>query len=399
MAVKLGYKRTEVGTVPEEWDVRPLKYLAAISHGFGFQSRYFTDSGKYRLTTPGNFHEGGGFRDSGEKQKYYTGPVPDGYLLNEGDLIVAMTEQAEGLLGSAALVPLAGSYLHNQRLGKVRPLSSDVSVGFLYRIFNSAPYRARVRETAAGTKVKHTSPSRLLEIFVPIPPTRLEQDAVADALSDADALVESWEQTLSKKRLLKKAALQELLTGKVRLPGFTGDWPSVAFGSLYERVFDRSPLSSGDGGETGDYPLFISGGAPKWTDTALYRATEALIFSDGGVFSVRYFSGDFSVTDHCYTLTLRSEKASMAFLAAWFTLNERTLDRLTFKGSGLRNMSKAALGAIEVPQPELVEQTAIAAVLSDLDAELAVVEAKLAKARALRQGMMQDLLTGRIRLV
>ena len=155
-----GYKQTEVGVIPEDWDAKPLAGLAEIIHGFGFESQYFQSLGRYRLMTPGHFYETGGFRDVGDKQKFYDGPLPDGYLLSKDDLILAMTEQADGLLGSAAMVPTGGTYLHNQRLGKLKVLSPTVSDRFLYCVFNSKGYRAKVRETAAGTKVKHTSPSK-----------------------------------------------------------------------------------------------------------------------------------------------------------------------------------------------------------------------------------------------
>ena len=153
MELKAGYKHTEVGVIPEDWTSRPLVGLIAIIHGFGFQSRYFRSSGDFRLTTPGHFYESGGFKNIGQKQKFYDGPLPEGYLLSEDDLIVAMTEQSEGLLGSAAFVPTSGTYLHNQRLGKIKMLSTDVSKGFLYRLFNSRGYRSKLHETAAGTKV------------------------------------------------------------------------------------------------------------------------------------------------------------------------------------------------------------------------------------------------------
>jgi type I restriction enzyme S subunit len=183
VTIKNGYKQTELGVIPADWEVTPLTGLVVIQHGYGFQSQYFKPFGKYRLTTPGHFHETGGFRDVGEKQKFYEGPLPEGYLLSEGDLIVAMTEQADGLLGSAAIVPISNTYLHNQRLGKVKVLSPDLSIRFLYRVFNSKNYRAKVRETAAGTKVKHTSPSKLLEIPVPLPSTKAEQEAISTVLS------------------------------------------------------------------------------------------------------------------------------------------------------------------------------------------------------------------------
>ena len=83
MEVKPGYKQTEVGVIPEDWDAKPLVGLATIDHGFGFQSRYFRAVGEYRLTTPGHFHEAGGFRDVGDKQRFYDGPLPNGYLLSK----------------------------------------------------------------------------------------------------------------------------------------------------------------------------------------------------------------------------------------------------------------------------------------------------------------------------
>src|SRR5881397_3955144 len=126
MELKRGYKQTEVGVVPEDWNVRPLKGQVSIAHGFVFVSQYFSSSGAFRLTTPGHSHEEGGFRDIGDKQKYYAGPIPPGYVLEPGELIVAMTEQADGLLGSAAFVPDVRGYLHNQRLGLIKTLTEDV---------------------------------------------------------------------------------------------------------------------------------------------------------------------------------------------------------------------------------------------------------------------------------
>jgi len=283
----------------------------------------------------------------------------------------------------------------NQQLHAFIP-SSQVKAEFLLNVI--ASQKPQIGGLATKTAVPYLNKNNCNSIQIPLPPLVDEQEAIAEVLSDEDALIESLEQLLAKKRNLKQGAMQELLTGTKRLPGFSGKWSTVAFGTLYGKVFDRSPISSRDGKEHGAYPLFVSGGALKWTDTALYRATEALIFSDGGVFSVRYFSGNFAVTDHCYTLTLCPGKANMAFLYAWFRLNEQMLDCLTFKGSGLRNLNKAALASIEVPQPNLAEQAAIATILSEMDAEIAVLEAKLDKARQLKQGMMQELLTGKIRL-
>jgi type I restriction enzyme, S subunit len=225
MELKAGYKQTEVGVIPEDWRAESLKGKIEITHGYAFESKDFVSFGSYRLTTPGHFYETGGFREIGDKQKYCLDPVPKDYVLDQGDLIVAMTEQADGLLGSAAFIPLQGIYLHNQRLGRIKA-HSDIDIGYLFNVFNSINYRAKVRETAAGTKVKHTSPEKLLEIIVPLPPIA-EQRAIATALSDVDALLAKLNALIAKKRDLKQAAMQQLLSAQTRLPGFSGEWELV----------------------------------------------------------------------------------------------------------------------------------------------------------------------------
>ena len=91
-----------------------------VKHGFAFKGEYFSASGEYLVLTPGNFLEKGGFRVRDGKERFYHADFPQDYLLSEDDLIVAMTEQGEGLLGSAARIPAEGKYLHNQRLGLVK---------------------------------------------------------------------------------------------------------------------------------------------------------------------------------------------------------------------------------------------------------------------------------------
>ena len=398
MEVKPGYKQTEVGVIPEDWEAKPLVGLTAILHGFGFQSKHFTTFGKYRLTTPGHFHEAGGFRDVGDKQKFYDGPLPDGYLLREGDLIVAMTEQVDGLLGSAALVPDNGSYLHNQRLGKLRMLSPNLSTRFLYHIFNSPLYRAKVRETAAGTKVKHTSPTKLLEIAVPLPPTKAEQEAIAEALSDADALIESLEQLLTKKHQIKKGAMQELLTGKKRLLGFRRDWELKALGDI-AIAKKGSQLSRSLVTEHGKFAHLNGGMSPSGYTNNSNAIGGTIAISEGGnsCGHVQFMSEPYWSGGHCYSVIPNG--VDNRFLYHALKSEQPRIMGLRV-GSGLPNVQKTALFTFKLQLPkDPVEQTAIATILSDMDAEISALEAKLSKARQIKQGMMQELLTGRIRLV
>ena len=128
-----------------------------VKHGYAFQSKNFAESGPYIVLTPGNFFDTGGFKSKGEKEKYYIGDVPPNFILNKGDLLVVMTEQAEGLLGSPAIIPETNKYLHNQRLGLILELR-DIHKKFLYYLFNSKNVRAQIRAMSSGVKVRHTSP-------------------------------------------------------------------------------------------------------------------------------------------------------------------------------------------------------------------------------------------------
>src|SRR5205814_10652255 len=116
--------------------------LLEVKHGFAFLGEYFGSSGSHIVLTPGNFFDEGGFKSKGEMEKWYSGPIPTEYVMKEGDLLIAMTEQAEGLLGSSAIIPRSGLYLHNQRLGLIE-VKDDRSTDkrFLYYLFNYKPVR------------------------------------------------------------------------------------------------------------------------------------------------------------------------------------------------------------------------------------------------------------------
>lgn len=414
MELRSGYKRTEAGVIPEDWEAKPLRGCVSIAHGFAFSSKYFTAHGRFRLTTPGHFHEAGGFRDIGSNQKFYVGPVPVGYVLHRSDMIVAMTEQADGLLGSAALIPQDEYYLHNQRLGRVRTLSSEVDLGYLYYVFNSASYRAKVRETAAGTKVKHTSPEKLLEIFVSLPPAP-EQRAIAEALGDVDALLGGLDRLIAKKRDLKQAAMQQLLSGKTRLPGFDHTWEMKRFGEVAEMGSGGTPLST--------VPRYYHGNIPwvsisdmtrcgrlivrtEKTLTALGLANSAAqMFPAGTVLYAMYASlGECSIAgvQLCTSqaiLGIRVKDALNAEFLYYFLISLKPTVKMLAQQGTQSNLNKGMVENFRVPVPPLAEQTAIANALSDIDKELSYLEARRDKTHALKQGMMQELLTGKTRLV
>ncbi len=141
-----------------------------IKHGFAFLGKYFSDQGKYILLTPGNFYEEGGFKLRPEKDRYYLGVFPNDYLLKKDDLIIAMTEQGPGLIGSSAFIPGDNVYLHNQRLGLIDEINKNVfDKKYLYHLFNSRGVRSQIYGSVTGTKVRHTSPGRIYKVKVLVP--------------------------------------------------------------------------------------------------------------------------------------------------------------------------------------------------------------------------------------
>lgn len=204
----------------EGWAEKPLAELCDIKHGFAFKSEFFTSEGDYVVLTPGNFYESGGYRDRGEKQKYYAGDIPRGFILDEGDLLVAMTEQAAGLLGSPILVPESDKFLHNQRLGLVTkkpgvPWTNE----FFFHLFNTKKVRREIHDSASGVKVRHTSPTKIGDVVVSFPTAISEQRVIVSKLADlreeADRLESIYRRKLAALDELKKSLLHQAFNGEL----------------------------------------------------------------------------------------------------------------------------------------------------------------------------------------
>jgi type I restriction enzyme S subunit len=222
-----------------------------VKHGYAFKGEYFDSEGPYVLLTPGSFNEEGGYREQGEKTKFYTGDVPEGYVLDEGDLLVAMTEQTPGLLGSSAWIPEGERLLHNQRLGRIVDLDErHLNKRFLYYLFNTKHVRDQISATATGGKVRHTAPERIARVLFRRPPLDT-QNSIAAALSAYDDLIENNRRRMA---LLEEAARQLYREWCVRLrfPGHehTGitngvpeGWEKKTLGDLAEITMGQSPES------------------------------------------------------------------------------------------------------------------------------------------------------------
>ena len=157
--------------LPVGWEWARVGDVVSLKNGYAFKSSNFVQhKTTYVLTTPGNFFESGGFRDRGSKTKYYAGDVDPEFVLQPNDLIFPMTEQAPGLLGSAAFIPTdRRTYIHNQRLGKLSIHSeSTTSAEFVYWFFNSRYLRDELAKSCSGTTVRHTSPDKVLRVLIPV---------------------------------------------------------------------------------------------------------------------------------------------------------------------------------------------------------------------------------------
>ena len=201
-----------------KWRDCKMGELLEIKHGFAFLGEHFGSSGTHVVLTPGNFLEEGGFKEKADKAKWYNGPIPDDYVLSEGDLIIAMTEQAEGLLGSSALIPRSGVYLHNQRLGLVQirdPKLADRH--FIYYLFNSKPVRQQIRGSASGTKIRHTAPSRIADVKVSVPPLPVQR-RISSILSAYDELIENSQRRIRILETMARAIYREWFV-HFRFPG------------------------------------------------------------------------------------------------------------------------------------------------------------------------------------
>ena len=160
----------------------------SVKHGWSFKGEYFAEAGEQCILTPGNFYEKGGFKPNSGRERYYTGKYPKEYLCHKGDLIIAMTQQAEGLLGSTALVPDDNKYLHNQRIGLITCNETKIYPLFAYYLFMTKTVREQLESSASGTKVKHTSPERIYDVIVSIPDL-LEQKRIANILMSIEKMI------------------------------------------------------------------------------------------------------------------------------------------------------------------------------------------------------------------
>jgi type I restriction enzyme S subunit len=335
-------------------------------------------------------------------------PDIEKYRLKQGDLLVC----EGGEVGRCAVweSPLEECY-YQKALHRLRPL----------RGFDPRLMAAYLRSWSEGgllqshvtqTSIAHLPREKFMEVPLPVPPAK-EQHAIAAALSDVDALLAGLDRLIAKKRDLKQAAMQQLLTGQTRLPGFQGEWEVKRLGDIFQIAAGTS--KSAFIVENGDYWVCDMGSVSTTGKLIVskrtnyrgdYLAAGDLIMPKddigGGniIGRVGYIDADhtYVLGDHVYHL--RAEVGNPLFLS--YAINShRTNSQLRRKviGSAQLGLGRKSVTEQEIQFPPVEEQTAIASALSDMDAELTALEARRDKTRALKQAMMQELLTGKTRLV
>ncbi|AVF36348.1 restriction endonuclease subunit S [Rahnella sikkimica] len=403
--------------IPENWEKTTFEKFISIKHGFAFKSEFFSEQGDYVLLTPGHFYEHGGFRDQKHKTKYYTGDIPNGYILNKGSVLLAMTEQAAGLLGSAISIPLDGKYLHNQRLGLISITDPKrIDLNFIYLIYNSPDVRKQIAEQASGTKVKHTSPDRLRNVLVLLPPLP-EQTKIAKILSTWDKAITTTEHLIGNSQQQKKSLMQSLLTGKKRLPGFEGEWNYTRLGEISLLTAGATPLTSKKEYWDGDIPWMNSGEinlkkvyevTGRITELGLSNSSakilprDCLLIALAGQGKTRGTVAlnkiELCTNQSIAAAIFNPQKAYAEFIYQNMDSRYSELRSLSGGDGGRGGLNLSILRSVEINLPPLPEQQKIAAVLTAADNEIELLQKKLAFLKQEKAALMQQLLTGKRRV-
>ena len=395
MEVKPGYKQTEVGVIPEEWEVEPLGELSDfVTSGSRGWAQFYSESGALFIRSQ-NVRDG---RLSFEDVQYVTPPPGaegNRTKVRLNDLLITITGNS---VGNVALVEqkFDEAYI-SQHVGLVR-LKEPTRGAYICRYLSpNSPGNPQIAGSQSGQSKPGLNLQNLKDFRIALPPTPSELHAIATTLSDVDGLLGGLDRLIAKKRDLKQAAMQQLLTGQTRLPGFHGEWEVKPLGELIVRL-KKTTRPSSAGRSEGAYPFFTNTTKPvdRFLDEADFD-TEAIIANTGGEAYFNYYKGSFAAMADCFVF-----KTSLVTRFLYYSLKsvERAVNDNGFTGSGIKHLDKKYFYQMEVRCPaELPEQTAIAEVLTEMDVELAVLEQRREKTRVLKQAMMQELLTGKTRLV
>ena len=377
---------TEVGVIPDDWEVRKIAIVSPLQRGFDLPTSDL-EYGPYPVVYSNgvqNFHN---------------------FAIVKGPGVVT------GRSGTIGIVNYINDdyWPHNTTLWVTDFLGNFPK--FIYYLYSYIGFERF--GTGSGVPTLNRNDVHEFNIALPQP---TEQEAIAEALSDADTLIESLAQLIAKKRQIKQGTMQELLTGKKRLPGFSGVWEMKLLGELTEVISGGTPRTSVEAYWNGSIkwctPTDITRCSGKYLyDTErsiseeglsicsaqLLPAGTLLLCSRATIGELKIASSDICTNQGFKSLVCNKEIDNEFLYYSLLTMKSKMLEKAI--GSTFLEISKKDTESLAISCPPLPEQQAIAAILSDMDTETEALESKLSKARAIKQGMMQELLTGRIRLV
>jgi type I restriction enzyme S subunit len=424
MDLKPGYKQTEAGVIPEDWDVNSLSTLCdSICDGTHFTPDYVANGIPFYSVenVTANDFSNVKFVSEEEHSRLIKRCKPE-----RGDILMTRI----GSLGDTKLLDWDVNASIYVSLALLRP-SDRVNPKYLYCYSKSKAFVLDVeKRSLLNATPKKINMGDIGSIPIPVPRSLDEQQAIATALSDVDALIESLDRLITKKRQIKQGAMQELLTGKKRLPGCSGEWEVKLLGDLFD--FSGGLSASREQLSTEGYCYLHYGDIHTSNKTFidvkkekqdipklnihLKKVSSTSLLESGDVVFVDASEDDEGTSRHVvifneekipfisglHTIVAKSKTNELDYYYRryCFQINDiKQQFRFFAVGTKVSGISKTNIVKITLLVPPVEEQTSIAAILSDMDVEIAALEEKLEKSRRVKQGMMQELLTGRIRLV
>ena len=396
-----GYKMSEVGVIPEDWEVYSINQLIEENiiekpldgnHGnIHPKSKDFVNDG-IPFIMANNIDDGIlDLKNCNFIQKDQADNLQKGFSVS-GDVLLTH----KGTVGNTAIVgKISTDYIMlTPQVTYYRVKNKNrIKNEYIRYYFDSDTFQSILANLSGGGTRAYIGITNQWKLPFILPPLS-EQQAIASALSDTDALITALEQLITKKRNIKQGAMQQLLTGEKRLPGFSGEWGVKNLGEVLKVRHGKSQQGIID--ENGLYPILATGGEIGRANTFLYDKPSVLIGRKGTIDVPQYMKTPFWTIDTLF-FTEISDNANPKFifykfnLIDWYSHNE---------ASGVPSLNASKIEKIELPFPSTVkEQQAIAQILSDMDTEIEVLEQKQDKYKAIKQGMMQELLTGKTRLV
>ena len=386
-AVPVGYKQTEVGVIPEDWQLDKISNLVSITTGSKNTQDKVID-GLYPF-----------FVRSQQIERINTFSFDGEAVLTAGDGV-----------GTGKIFHYINSkFDFHQRVYLMYNFSEKID-GYYFYIFFSNNFYERIMSMTAKSSVDSVRREMIAEMPLVLPPKK-EQTAIANALSDVDALISELEKLIAKKQSIKTATMQQLLTGRTRLPQFSlredgapKGYKQSELGEIPEdwevRCLGNFAIYLGSGKTNtkskGDFPLYGSTGLIGSSKNPEYDG-EAILVARVGANAGRlnFVSGKYGVSDNTIIIKFNTNSDVHFFR---YLMIRKNLNTLVF-GSGQPLITGSQLKELLFSLPHKEEQTAIANVLSDMDEDILALEQRLGKTRQLKQGMMQELLTGKTRLL